>query len=197
LRDPTVRRCPSRLASVSQPAQSNAVIVVRGHSARGADKGLLAAFGLVSIAVSWLAVHTIFAAPDPVTAAALPSPAGTAFDLVESLGSLVGKTMLIVGAAGAVGTLATQHAAQARTSSSASSAQVDLEAGISRLPSAFTLVAISPSPGLRAAVADPQGQRGLHEPVRPGIERPGPELLHRTVEALASSEPGSWTGSRC
>jgi len=36
---------------------------------------------------------------DPVTAAALPTPAGAAFDLVESLGPLAGKTVLIVGAA--------------------------------------------------------------------------------------------------
>ena len=36
-----------------------------------------------------------------------------------------------------------------------------------------------------AALAHPQGQRvGLHEPVRPGVQRPGPELLHRAVQAL-------------
>ena len=36
-----------------------------------------------------------------------------------------------------------------------------------------------------AALADLDGQRiGLYEPVRPTVQRPGPELLHRRVEAL-------------
>jgi glucose-1-phosphatase len=36
-----------------------------------------------------------------------------------------------------------------------------------------------------AALADLDGQRvGLHEPVRPRVQRPGPELLHRRVQAL-------------
>ena len=37
-----------------------AVVLVRAHSVHGADKGLLAALGLLSIGVSWLTVHTIF-----------------------------------------------------------------------------------------------------------------------------------------
>ena len=36
------------------------MVLVHAHSVQGADKGLLAALGLVSIAVSWLTVHTIF-----------------------------------------------------------------------------------------------------------------------------------------
>jgi uncharacterized membrane protein len=36
------------------------VVLVRAHSEPGAAKALLAALGLVSIAVSWLTVHTIF-----------------------------------------------------------------------------------------------------------------------------------------
>ena len=36
-----------------------------------------------------------------------------------------------------------------------------------------------------ATLTDPQGQRvGLHEPVRAAIQRPGPELLHRRIQAL-------------
>src|SRR5215469_8288987 len=38
-----------------------AVVLVRAHSVQGVDRGLLAALGLVSIGVSWLTVHTIFA----------------------------------------------------------------------------------------------------------------------------------------
>jgi hypothetical protein len=35
------------------------------------------------------------------------------------------------------------------------------------------------------ALADPHGHRvRLHEPVRPAVQRPGPELLHRPVQAL-------------
>ncbi len=37
-----------------------AVVLVEAHSVQGPDKALLAALGLVSIAVSWLTVHTIF-----------------------------------------------------------------------------------------------------------------------------------------
>jgi uncharacterized membrane protein len=37
-----------------------AVVLVEAHSVQGADKALLAALGLVGIAVSWLTVHTIF-----------------------------------------------------------------------------------------------------------------------------------------
>jgi NADPH2:quinone reductase len=50
---------------------------------------------------------------ETTTAAALPTAGGTALNLVEALGELTGKTMLIVGAAGGVGTFATQLAAQA------------------------------------------------------------------------------------
>ncbi len=49
---------------------------------------------------------------EPTIAAALPTPGVTALQIVESLGQLAGKTMLIVGAAGGVGSFATQRAAQ-------------------------------------------------------------------------------------
>jgi NADPH2:quinone reductase len=50
---------------------------------------------------------------DPVVAAALPTAGVTALDIVESLEPLAGKTVLIVGAAGGVGSFATQLAANA------------------------------------------------------------------------------------
>jgi NADPH:quinone reductase-like Zn-dependent oxidoreductase len=50
---------------------------------------------------------------DPVTAAALPTAGGTAMAIAESLAPLEGKTMLIVGAAGGVGSFLTQFAAGA------------------------------------------------------------------------------------
>jgi NADPH:quinone reductase-like Zn-dependent oxidoreductase len=50
---------------------------------------------------------------DPVVAASLPAPGGTALNLADSLQPLTGKTILVVGAAGAVGTFFTQFAAQA------------------------------------------------------------------------------------
>jgi NADPH:quinone reductase len=50
---------------------------------------------------------------DPVTAAALPTAGGTATAIAESLAPLDGKTVLIVGAAGGVGSFLTQLAANA------------------------------------------------------------------------------------
>jgi NADPH:quinone reductase len=50
---------------------------------------------------------------DPVTAAALPTAGGTALAIAESLAPLAGKTALIVGASGGVGSFLTQLAAQA------------------------------------------------------------------------------------
>src|ERR1700680_1129989 len=50
---------------------------------------------------------------DPTIAAALPTPGATALEIVESLEPLTGKTMLVVGAAGGVGSFATQIAANA------------------------------------------------------------------------------------
>ena len=50
---------------------------------------------------------------DPVVAAALPTAGSTALDIVELLEPLAGKTVLIVGAAGGVGSFATQFAANA------------------------------------------------------------------------------------
>jgi hypothetical protein len=50
---------------------------------------------------------------DRTVAAALPTPGVTALQIVESLGQLAGKTALIVGAGGGVGSLTTQLAAQA------------------------------------------------------------------------------------
>jgi NADPH:quinone reductase len=50
---------------------------------------------------------------DPVTAAALPTAGVTALQIAESLAPLDGKIVLIVGAAGGVGSFVTQLAAQA------------------------------------------------------------------------------------
>jgi len=50
---------------------------------------------------------------DPVTAATLPTAGGTAMAIAESLAPLAGKTALIVGASGGVGSFLTQLAAQA------------------------------------------------------------------------------------
>ena len=50
---------------------------------------------------------------DPTIAAALPTAGATALQIVESLGPLTGKVLLIVGAAGGVGSFATQLAASA------------------------------------------------------------------------------------
>jgi len=50
---------------------------------------------------------------DPAVAAALPTAGVTALEIVETIGSLVGKTALIVGAAGGVGSFVTQLAANA------------------------------------------------------------------------------------
>lgn len=36
------------------------VVLVRAHSAHGVEQGMLAGLGLLSVAVSWLTVHTIF-----------------------------------------------------------------------------------------------------------------------------------------
>jgi NADPH2:quinone reductase len=50
---------------------------------------------------------------DPVVAASLPTPGATALNLADSLQPLSGKTTLIVGATGGVGSFFTQFAAQA------------------------------------------------------------------------------------
>jgi len=50
---------------------------------------------------------------DPVVAATLPTAGGTALDIADLLEPLAGKTVLIVGAAGGVGSFATQFAANA------------------------------------------------------------------------------------
>ena len=50
---------------------------------------------------------------DPVVVAALPTAGGTGLALVELLGPLAGKTVLIVGAGGGVGSFATQFAVNA------------------------------------------------------------------------------------
>ena len=50
---------------------------------------------------------------DPVVAAALPTAGGTGLALVELLGPLTGKTVLIIGAGGGVGSFATQFAVNA------------------------------------------------------------------------------------
>ena len=53
---------------------------------------------------------------DPVTAAALPTAGGTALDIAGRLGSLSGKTVLVNGAAGGVGSFLAQFAAAAGAS---------------------------------------------------------------------------------
>jgi NADPH:quinone reductase-like Zn-dependent oxidoreductase len=50
---------------------------------------------------------------DPIVAAALPTAGGAALAIVESLEPLSGKTLLLVGAAGGIGSFATQLAANA------------------------------------------------------------------------------------
>jgi NADPH:quinone reductase len=50
---------------------------------------------------------------DPATAAALPTAGGAALDIVDRLGPLAGKTVLIVGASGGVGSFLTQLVAHA------------------------------------------------------------------------------------
>src|SRR6266536_1120991 len=50
---------------------------------------------------------------DSATAASLPTAGGTALQIAESLSPLEGKTMLIVGAAGGVGSFLTQFAVRA------------------------------------------------------------------------------------
>jgi len=50
---------------------------------------------------------------EPIIAAALPTAGVTALEIVESVEPLTGKTLLIVGAAGGVGSIATQLAANA------------------------------------------------------------------------------------
>jgi NADPH2:quinone reductase len=50
---------------------------------------------------------------DPSVAAALPTAGAAAFDIIESLEPLSGKTVLLVGAAGGVGSFATQLATNA------------------------------------------------------------------------------------
>jgi NADPH:quinone reductase-like Zn-dependent oxidoreductase len=50
---------------------------------------------------------------DPVVAAALPTAGSTALEIVESLEPLSGKTVVLVGAAGGVGSFATQFASNA------------------------------------------------------------------------------------
>lgn len=50
---------------------------------------------------------------DPAVAASLPTAGSTALEIVESLGPLSGKTAVLVGAGGGVGSFATQFAANA------------------------------------------------------------------------------------
>lgn len=68
---------------------------------------------------------------DPVVAAALPTAGMTGLSLVESLEPLDGKTLLIVGATGGVGSFATQLAAHAgaRVSVTAQPAEADRMCG--------------------------------------------------------------------
>ena len=49
----TLCACVASLAAVG-------VVLVAAHNARGVEQGMLASLGLVSVAASWLTVHTIF-----------------------------------------------------------------------------------------------------------------------------------------
>lgn len=49
----TLSACAASLAAVG-------IVLVHAHAARGAAEGLLAGFALLSVAVSWAAVHTVF-----------------------------------------------------------------------------------------------------------------------------------------
>jgi uncharacterized membrane protein len=49
----TLCACVASLAAVG-------VVLVRAHEVHGMEQGILAALGLLSVAVSWLTVHTIF-----------------------------------------------------------------------------------------------------------------------------------------
>ena len=64
---------------------------------------------------------------DPVTAAALPTAGGAALAIAESLAPLDGKIVLIVGAAGGVGSFATQFTAQAGAHVAAVAAPAEAE----------------------------------------------------------------------
>ena len=64
---------------------------------------------------------------DPVVAASLPTAGGTALDIVDALEPLAGKTVLVVGAGGGVGSFATQLAANADAHVIADAAASDAE----------------------------------------------------------------------
>jgi NADPH:quinone reductase len=80
---------------------------------------LIAPLGSVGTYAEYVAVSAdaplaqVPAGLDPVTAGALPTAGGTAMAIAESLAPLAGKTALIVGASGGVGSFLTQLAAQA------------------------------------------------------------------------------------
>ena len=110
---------------------------------------------------------------DPVTAAALPTAGGTAMAIAESLAPLEGRTVLIVGASGGVGSFLTQLAAGAGAHVDASAPLA--EAGrMKRYGAAETIdradaAARGHRPGApgRHRRTDRPGQR------RPAVRRPG------------------------
>jgi NADPH:quinone reductase-like Zn-dependent oxidoreductase len=134
---------------------------------------------------------------DRIVAAALPTPGVAALQIVKSLGELTGKTVLIFGAAGGVGSFATQLAAKA----GAKVLAVDRPANAERLRSYGAVETIdSASVSVADAVhrthpdgidvlvdlvSDATGFEGLAALVRPG----GTALTTRYMadkEALAS-----------
>jgi len=136
---------------------------------------------------------------EPSVAASLPTPGVTALEIVESLEPLAGKTVLMVGAAGGVGSFATQLAANAGahviTVARASADQRMRDYGAAQTLD-HTAVSVPDTvrqthpDGIDALVdvaSDAEGFAGLASLVRPG----GTALTTRYVadpEALASRE---------
>jgi uncharacterized membrane protein len=107
--DQATREDPSRAtsdiltlcASVASLA-AVAVVLVRADSAHGAERVMLAALGLVSVAVSWLTVHTIFTLryallyyTDPVGGIDFNTPERPAYRDFAYLGLTIGMTFQV------------------------------------------------------------------------------------------------------
>jgi NADPH:quinone reductase-like Zn-dependent oxidoreductase len=105
------------LAGVIEAVGEGAARFVRGEEVFG--QLLVAPLGAAGTYAEYVAVSEdapLARVPDglePSIAAALPTPGVTALEIVESLEPLTGKTVLMVGAAGGVGSFATQLAANA------------------------------------------------------------------------------------
>lgn len=139
---------------------------------------------------------------DPVVAASLPTPGVTAVEIVQSLEPLSGRTVLIVGASGGVGSFATQFAVQA-------GAHVDAGARADAGPrlrtygaeETFDHTAVSLPDAVRQAhpegldavidlASDPDGFAGLASLVRKG----GTALTSRYVADVDSLARAGVTG---